>query len=117
MNGRYPILLLLCLSVFWLRGQKIIRGTIVEKDSITAMPFAYIINKSNGNGTMSDNDGKFTLSTNDDDTLVCSYIGYARLFVPVRKLRADNKGLVNIVMNQMSFNLSEVTVSTFKIKP
>jgi hypothetical protein len=117
MNCRRPIASLFCLCVFFVQGQKIIRGTVVEKDSNTVMPFVYIINKSNGNGTMSDNDGKFLLGTSEDDTLMCSYVGYMKLLIPVKKLKADNKGDVMLVMSQMYFNLNEVTVSTFKIKP
>ncbi|HOZ88486.1 MAG TPA: carboxypeptidase-like regulatory domain-containing protein [Bacteroidia bacterium] len=94
-----------------------IKGTVVEKDSSTVMPFVYIINKSNGNGTMSDNDGNFFLGTSDKDTLVCSYVGYAKLYIPVKQLAANTKGEVKIVMKRMSFDLNEVTVSTFRIKP
>lgn len=89
---------------------------IVEKDSVTPMPFVYIINKSNGNGTMSDNMGKFTLSTKANDTLVCSYIGYAKTYVPVKNLKTEN-GIVKVVMSQSIINLNTVTVTTFKVKP
>jgi hypothetical protein len=57
-------------------AQRLLKGVIVEKDSNTVMPFVYIINKSNGNGTMTDNDGKFMLVSNNNDTLICSYVGY-----------------------------------------
>lgn len=117
MNGRYPILFLLCISVYFLPAQKIIRGLVVEKDSVSVMPFVYVINKSNGNGTMSDNDGKFSLATNDNDTLICSYVGYVKLTIPVRDIAINTKGESKIVMRDMVFNLSEVTISTFKIKP
>lgn len=117
MNGRYPILFLLCISVYFLPAQKIIRGLVVEKDSVSVMPFVYVINKSNGNGTMSDNDGKFSLATNDNDTLLCSYVGYVKLTIPVRDIAVNSKGESKIVMRDMAFNLNEVTISTFKIKP
>jgi hypothetical protein len=94
-----------------------IKGTVFEKDSSTVMPFVYIINKSNGNGTMSDNDGNFSLGTSDKDTLVCSYVGYAKLYIPVKQLATNTKGEVKLVMKRMSFDLNEVTVSTFRIKP
>lgn len=98
-------------------AQQILKGIVVEKDSSTAMPFVYIINKSNGNGTMSDNDGHFTLSTNKQDTLICSYVGYAKMFIPVKNLKPDTKGVVKLVMAQAMINLNTVTVTTFKIKP
>jgi hypothetical protein len=111
------------LSVFiflnsgFLLGQQIIRGTVVERDSNTAMPFVYIINKSNGNGTMSDNDGRFTISSNPKDTIICSYFGFAKLYVPVKDLPKANNGEVKLVMQQLLINLNPVYITTFKIKP
>ncbi|MCE3229907.1 MAG: hypothetical protein K0S32_4458 [Bacteroidetes bacterium] len=81
------------------------------------MPFVYIINKSNGNGTMSDNEGRFTINTNVNDTLVCSYVGYARTFVPVKNLKANSKGEIKLVLSNIMVNLNTVTVTSFKIKP
>jgi hypothetical protein len=98
-------------------AQQIIKGTVVERDSNTVMPFVYIINKSNGNGTMSDNSGNFTLATNSDDTLICSYVGYLKLYVPVKKLTAGREGRVKLVMTSMPINLETVTITAFKFKP
>lgn len=98
-------------------AQQIIRGTIVDVDSITAMPFVYVINKSNGNGTMSDNDGNFTISCQNNDTLMCSYVGYSRMYIPVRSLKADKNGKVRIIMRSFPIVLSTVNVTSFKIKP
>src|SRR5437016_3515005 len=98
-------------------AQQLIKGIVVEKDSNTAMPFVYIINKSNGNGTMSDNDGHFSLYSNANDTIICSYIGYAKLTEPVKNLIINAKGEVKLVMAQMLINLNTITVTTFKIKP
>lgn len=66
---------------------------------------------------MSDNDGKFSLYSDKNDTLICSYVGYLKAYVPVSSLKPDSKGLVKIAMTPMMINLSQVTVSTFKIKP
>lgn len=110
-------IILFCLLALGAKGQQLIKGVIVEKDSLTALPFVYIINKSNGNGTMSDNEGKFTLSTNPNDTLICSSVGYAKTYVPVSKLKMGLNGEVKLVMTQAVINLNVVTVSTFKYKP
>lgn len=98
-------------------AQQLIRGTLVEHDSNTVMPFVYIICKSSGNGTMTDNDGKFSLYSNENDTLICSYIGYSKLYLAVKDLKPDAKGEVKLVMNKMFINLNTVAVSTFKVKP
>ena len=97
-------------------AQRMLKGIIVEQDSSTAMPFVYIINKSNGNGTMTDNDGKFMLSSNLNDTLICSYIGYSKVYLPVNRLISNANGEVKIVMGKQFINLNTVTVTSFKVK-
>ena len=108
------LLIFISLPIF---SQQLIKGTVFEKDSNTALPFVYIINKSNGSGTMSDNDGHFSLLSDKEDTLICSYVGYAKLIQPVKKLITNSKGEIKLVMAQMLINLSTVYVTTFKIKP
>jgi len=98
-------------------SQQVIKGKVVEKDSNSIMPFVYIINKSNGNGTMSDNDGNFTLYLKTDDTLVCSYIGFAKLTIPFKNLVKEPNGVYKLIMTQMPVNLGMVTVNAFIIKP
>ena len=98
-------------------SQQLIKGKIVERDSNTVMPFVYIINKSNGNGTMSDNDGRFSLFLKTEDTLICSYVGYAKLNIPFKNLIKQINGEYKLIMTQMHINLSMITVTSFKIKP
>ncbi len=117
MNFRKIILSLFLLPVLATQAQRFVKGVIVEGDSITPMPFVYIINKSNGNGTMSDNDGRFSLNTREDDTLICSYVGYIKLYVPVKNLKTNKAGEVKLVMTSMPVMLNPITISTFKIKP
>lgn len=81
------------------------------------MPFVYIINKSSGNGTMSDNNGKFTLPTQPNDTLICSYVGYLKLHIPIKDLQPDSHGEVKLVMTYLPINLGTVNITTFKFKP
>lgn len=109
--------LFFCLSFNLIEAQQIIKGTIVESDSSTVMPFVYIVNKSNGSGTMSDNDGRFSLYTHQNDTLVCSFVGYMKTFIPVNYLKTDAKGEVKIVLKPLMINLNTVNVTTFKFKP
>lgn len=66
---------------------------------------------------MSDHEGRFSLVSDPNDTLICSYVGFLKLTVPVRQLRPDNKGETRIVMIPLPVNLKPVTVTTFKFKP
>jgi hypothetical protein len=98
-------------------AQQIIKGYVVEKDTSQTMPFVYIINKSNGSGTMSDNNGRFSLYTNQTDTLILSYVGYAKEYIPVKNLKANARGEVKISLLQLPINLGIVNINTFKFKP
>ena len=98
-------------------AQQALRGLVVESDNATPMPFVYIINKSSGHGTMSDNEGRFSLVSNINDTLLCSYVGFLKEQIPVKQLTADEKGLIRIKMVPLPVNLGAVTVTGFRIKP
>jgi len=113
----YLIIVLLGCSFGALMAQQLIKGFVVEGDSNTVMLFVYIINKTTGNGTMSDNSGAFYLKTNPTDTLMVSFVGYVKLKVPVSKLKANANGDVKVVMRKITYSLNAVTVTAFKIKP
>lgn len=117
MKRVYFIIVLLTCSFSSIVAQQLIKGFVVEGDSSSAMPFVYIINKSTGNGTMSDNSGAFYLKTNPSDTLLVSFVGYVKLKIPVSKLKPNANGDVKVVMKKIIYNLNAVTVSAFKIKP
>ena len=116
MNYSLKILVFTLFSVFTY-AQESIRGIVVEKDSNTVMPYVYIINKTNGNGAMSNLEGKFFLIAEMKDTLICSYVGYARQFIPVNTLRKNTKGEYVIIMKTQFINLNTITVTAFKYKP
>jgi hypothetical protein len=98
-------------------SQQLIKGRIVEPDSNSVMPFVYVINKTTGNGTMSDNAGNFYLKAGNQDTLVVSFVGFVRMKIPVTKLHPNANGEVTIVMKKIIYALGPVTVTSFKIKP
>jgi hypothetical protein len=98
-------------------AQEAIRGVIYEKDSSEVMPYVYVINKTTGNGAMSNLDGKFFITAKMQDTVICSYVGYAKEFIPVKDLKKNSKGEYVIMMKTPYINLSAVTVTTFKYKP
>lgn len=114
----FILILLIFISKNLLNAQFLIKGVVVESDSTTVVPFVYVINKSNGNGTMTDNEGRFSLSTQINDTLICSSVGFSKQYLAVSEaLKATNKGEVKLVMMKQYINLNTVTVNTFKYKP
>lgn len=99
-------------------SQTIIKGIVTEADSVTPMPFVYVINGQTGLGQMSDASGKFTIQANDKDSIIFSYVGYSRLKVSAQKLmnKVSFKE-VKVIMKPQAYNLNQVVVSDFKLKP
>ena len=97
-----------------------ISGVVMEEDSLTVMPYVYLINQTNGNGTITDYNGRFTIIAKNTDTLVFSYLGYARKKYPVALIKNINdstKRTLKIVMHKMMIGLAPITVFSAKIKP
>lgn len=97
-------------------AQKAIKGIVTEPDSITPMPFVYVINSSTGQGQMSDANGKFSVIANDKDSIVFSFVGYIRLKIVASKLDKGFKE-AKVVMKETAYKLNQVVVSDFKLKP
>jgi len=54
----------------------VIKGIVYDKDSITPMPFSYVVNKNSSSGTLADEAGNFSLTIHTGDTVIFSYLGY-----------------------------------------
>ncbi|HWY38705.1 MAG TPA: carboxypeptidase-like regulatory domain-containing protein [Bacteroidia bacterium] len=112
------VFVLLTLASFAQRKYTI-TGTVFEGDSTTVMPYVYLINQSNGNGTITDYNGHFTIIAKNADTLVFSYLGYARKKYPVSLIKNINDSIkrpLKIVMQRIMVDLAPVTAFTYKIK-
>ena len=83
--------------------------TGVVKDNIgESVIGATILEKGTTNGTITDLDGKFTLSVHPGATIVISYIGYA-----TQEVKAVPGAPMNIIMKDDSKTLDEVVVVGF----
>lgn len=112
------LFLLLSLSSFSQRKYSI-TGTVYENDSVTTMPYVYLINQSNGNGTITDYNGRFTIIAGNNDTIVFSYLGFARKKFPVALIKNLNDSIkkpLTVVMRRMMVELAPVTAFSYKIK-
>ena len=81
-NKSFILFLSIILLSFQGFAQNIIKGIVTESDSITPMPFVYVINATSGQGQMSDGNGRFTIVANDRDSIIFSFVGYIRLKIP-----------------------------------
>jgi len=98
----------------------VVSGTVLQEDTISVMPYVYLINKRTGNGTITDFNGKFSIIAQNNDTLTFQYLGYARRKYPVSLIKNLNDSMkqpVRIVMHQTLVNMQNVTVIANKIKP
>ncbi|MBC7695189.1 MAG: carboxypeptidase-like regulatory domain-containing protein [Burkholderiales bacterium] len=94
-----------------------IKGIVTEPDSITPMPFVYVINATTGQGQMSDGNGRFTVIADDKDSVIFSFVGYIRLKISAAKLYKGFYKESKVVMIETAYKLNQVIVSDFKLKP
>lgn len=89
---------------------KLIRGhvTDIKKESL---PGVSIIIKGTNTGTVTNQDGDFSLKANAGDVLVCNYIG----FQP-REIVVGDENTYTIVLEESANGLSEVVVTALGIK-
>lgn len=110
-NVSYFILLLWIEAMGYSIAQNVVRGRVYDEDTTKAMPFVYVINKNRSFGTVSDVNGYFSLKSDEKDTLIFSYTGYVKKYIPVRVLKNMN---YEIVMKKNVYNLKPVNVSVLK---
>lgn len=94
-----------------------LKGTIYSSDSISVMPFAYVINTRTGQGQLSDVNGQFSIAANLTDSVLFSFIGYQRLKMPVNTLYIEINKLCKVIMKETTYKINQVVVSEFKLKP
>ena len=113
----YIPIILVCLAGLNTFAQNTIKGIITEPDSITPMPFVYVINAQTGLGQMSDGNGRFTIQASEKDSVIFSFVGYMRLKLSAAKLYKGVYKDCKVVMAESGYRLNQVVVSDFKLKP
>ncbi|WP_452220039.1 carboxypeptidase-like regulatory domain-containing protein [Lacinutrix salivirga] len=110
-------------------AQSIVSGTVVDSDNLP-LPGANVIEKGTSNGTTSDFDGNFKLSTTGNSgTIVVSYVGYGKVTMPYNgtsnlgniTLTSDNTLEEVVIVGSGVIDLAEgrktpIAVSTIKAK-
>lgn len=82
-----------------------IRGNVTDKTDKSPLPGVSIIVKGTTIGTISDMDGNFTLSVNQGNTLVFSFIGYNK-----QEITITNAAALNIILEPENVDIDEVVV-------
>ena len=101
------LILCLCVTALAQNGTKyIITGTVFDENSKTMPGVTIYLRDQVGVGTISDNDGKFSLKTTRGDMIIFSFIGYKKSEYLVTK---EIKNL-NIKMEPSSEKIDDVVV-------
>src|SRR5215813_1548595 len=88
------LLLLVISSGALLAQTKTLTGKLTSADEGTPLPGVNIVVKGSTTGTTSDADGSFSISVNEGDVLIVSFIGYVTKEIPV-----GTESSISIVMN------------------
>ncbi len=98
-------------------SQYLIKGIVTEPDSVTPMPFVYVINAQTGQGQMSDGSGKFNIIANEKDSIIFSFVGFLRIKIAANKLHKGSYKECKVIMQETAYKLNQVVISEFKLKP
>lgn len=91
--------------------KKAISGTVIDNTGLPVIG-ANILVKGTTNGTITDIDGKFSLSeVPEGSTLVISYIGYVE-----QEIKTSDKDFISVVLNEDSEKIDEVVVVGYGVQ-
>lgn len=83
-----------------------ITGKVYDGDTGIGMPGVTIVEKETQNGTITDVDGKFSLSVSSPDAIILvSFIGYQKQEIPIR-----NRSVIEVKLEVEATDLSEIVV-------
>jgi iron complex outermembrane receptor protein len=82
-----------------------VTGKVTSAEDATGLPGVSIVEKGTSNGTVTDNDGNFSINVSDNATLVFSFVGYA-----TQEMAVGNQSSINITLASDVTALTEVVV-------
>jgi len=83
----------------------IITGTITDAQTSESLPGASVALKGTTQGTISDMDGKYSLTASPGATLVISYLGY-----DTKEVKIGNQNVINVALSEDSQAIDEVVI-------
>ncbi len=88
----------------------LLQGKIIDQDNENPVPFAHVFAENKYTGTITNQEGEFTLNIPYDDNgkLTVSFMGYQEREVSIRELAANNYNIIKI--NPQSFQLNAIKV-------
>lgn len=109
---RMYLLLLSCILLssvynFAYGQERVISGKVTSPVDGTPLPGVNVLIKGTSEGTVTDIDGNYSISANDTDVLIFSFVGFANTEVPVSTISGNN---YSIALEEDIQSLSEVVV-------
>lgn len=93
------------------QGSKRVSGTIVSASDNLPIPGVNVVLKGTTTGTITDMDGKYTLTVSDNDVLVYSFIGYE-----AQEIIYAGQSSIDVSLVDESSDLDEVVVVGYGVQ-
>lgn len=79
-------------------------GVIMTADSLKAIPFASVIVEKKGRGTITNNDGVFSIAVNKGESITFSCVGFKNrtILIPA-KLEGNQYSVIQLMVNDTNF--------------
>ena len=103
---RFIMILLVChlSNATWAQVQSNVKGLVTDSSGEPLIGVSILV-KSTNNGTVSDLDGKFTVTAKTGDILHISYVGYIS-----QEIKAEENKQLRIIMEEDTKKLEEVVI-------
>ena len=98
------MMLVLCCGTVFAQGITI-TGTITDAKTVGVAPGSERCSQGNNARTISDMDGKYSISATPGATLVISYIGY-----DTKEVKVGNQNVINVTLSEDSQSIDEVVI-------
>ena len=85
-----------------------VSGTVSDSETGETLPFAYVQIKGTTTGTQTDMDGRYTIETPANATLVYIFTGYVTQEVPV-----NSRSLIDVALESEAVSLDDVLVVAY----
>ena len=101
---RYYFLLLFCFVGQFMIAQNQVKGVVLDSGGLT-LPGVNIIEKGTENGVVTDFDGNYTISVQNNAIIVFSYIGF-----DTQEIKVSGESTINVTLKENLESLDEVVV-------
>lgn len=115
----YIILFLTLTATFTVFAQPLskqpltISGKIVSADSLSAIEDVHIINKRNGKGWLSRQDGTFTILVSQGDTLLFTAVGFEDKEIAFSASLLDKQRTLTVTLQPEVYELDQITITPY----